>query len=38
MSLSLILVKDEKIEHYIKIKTHKFTVFLVESDINFLCD
>jgi len=36
--LSLILGKDEKIEHYIRIKTHKLIVlkFWVENSINAL--
>jgi len=38
--LSLTLVKNEKIEHYIKIKTHKLIVlkFWVENDDNTLYD
>jgi len=38
MSLSLIL-NNEKVEHYIRIKTHKLIIlrFWVESDINVLC-
>jgi len=39
MSLSFTLVRNEKIENYIRIKTHKLIVlrFLVENDINVLC-
>jgi len=40
MSLSSILTRNENVEHYIKIKTHKLIVlkFWVERDVNFLCD
>jgi len=39
VSLSFILVRNKKIEHYIKIKTHKLIVlrFWVESGVNALC-
>jgi len=33
MSLSLTLIKNKKIERYIKIKIHK-----IENDVNILCD
>jgi len=38
MSLSLTLIRNEKVEHYIKIKTHKHIAlrFWVESDVNAL--
>jgi len=34
------LTKNEKVEHYIKIKTHKLIVliFWVENGVNVLCD
>ena len=40
VSLSPTLARNEKVEHYIKIKTHKLIVlrFLVESGVNALCD
>jgi len=33
------MLGDEKVEHYIRIKTHKFTAlrFWVESGVNALC-
>jgi len=39
VSLNLILVRNEKVEHYIRIKTHKSIVlrFWVESGVNALC-
>jgi len=39
MSLSLTLAKNEKVEHYIMIKTHKLIIlrFWVESGVNALC-
>jgi len=39
MSLSLVLARNEKIEHYIRINTHKPIVlrFWVESGVNVLC-
>jgi len=39
-NLSFTLVKNEKVEHYIRIKVHKFIVlrFWVENDVNILCD
>jgi len=39
MSLSLTLARNRKVEHYIKIKTHKSIAlkFWVESDVNILC-
>jgi len=38
VSLSLTSSKNEKIEHHIKMKTHKFVIlrFLIMSDVNFL--
>jgi len=38
VSLSFILARNEKVEHYIRIKTHKLIVlrFWVESDISAL--
>jgi len=38
VSLSPTLAINERIEHYIRMKTHKFIVlrFLVESDVNVL--
>jgi len=38
VSLSFTLNRNEKVEHYIRIKTHKFIVlrFWVESDVNYL--
>jgi len=40
VSLSPTLIRNNKVEQYIKIKTHKFSVlkFWVKSDINVLCD
>ena len=40
VSLSLTLVRNEKVEYYIKIKIHKpiFLKFWVESDVNILYD
>jgi len=40
MRVSPILIRNEKIEQYIRIKTHEFIVlkFWIESDINVLCD
>jgi len=39
VSLNLTLTRNEKVEHYIKIKIHKLIVlrFWVESDVNVLC-
>jgi len=39
MNLSSTLVRNEKVEHYIKLKTHKPIVltFWVESGVNVLC-
>ena len=39
MSLSPTLIRNEKVEHYIKIKTHKRIAlrFWVESGVNVLC-
>jgi len=39
VNLSLTLTKNEKVEHYIRIKTHKPIVlrFLVENGVNNLC-
>jgi len=39
VNLSPTLAKNEKVEHYIRIKTHKPIVlrFWVESDVNNLC-
>jgi len=39
VSISLTLARNEKVEHYIKIKTHKPIVlkFWVESGVNILC-
>jgi len=39
VSLSSTLIRNEKVEHYIRIKTHKPIVlrFWVESDISVLC-
>ena len=39
MSLSLTLARNEKVEHYIRIKTHKPIAlrFWVESGVNTLC-
>ena len=39
VSLNLTLARKEKVEHYIRIKTHKPIVlrFWVESDVNVLC-
>jgi len=39
MSLSFILAKNEKVEYYIRIKTHKLIVLRiwVESGVNALC-
>jgi len=38
MSLSFTLVRNKKVEHYIKIKVYKFIVlmFWIESDVNIL--
>jgi len=40
VSLNLTLIRNEKVEYYIRIKTHKFIVlkFLVESGVDVLCD
>jgi len=40
VSLSPTLARNEKIEHYIRIKTHKLIAlrFWVESDVNTLCE
>jgi len=40
VSLSPILVINEKVEHYIKIKTHTLIIlrFWVKSGVNILCD
>jgi len=40
MSLSLTLVRNEKVEHYIRIKTHKLIIlrFWIENGVNTLCD
>jgi len=37
--LSFKLTRNEKVEYYIRIKTHKFIVlrFWVENDVNVLC-
>jgi len=39
VSLSPTLIRDEKVEHYIRIKTHKPIAlrFWIESDVNTLC-
>ena len=39
MSLSLTIARNEKVEHYIRIKTHKLIAlrFWVESGVNALC-
>jgi len=39
MSLSFTLVRNEKVKHYIRIKTHKSISlrFWVESGVNTLC-
>jgi len=38
--LNLTSTRNEKVEHYIRIKTHKSIAlrFWVESDVNALCD
>jgi len=38
MSISFILSKNEKVEHHIKMKTHKFIIlrFLVKNVVNSL--
>ena len=40
MSLSPTLIRNEKVEHYIRIKTHKLIAlrFWVESGVSVLCD
>jgi len=40
MSLSPTLIRNEKVEHYIRIKTHKPIVlrFWGESGVSILCD
>jgi len=40
VDLSLTSVKNEKVEHYIRIKIYKFIIlkFYVEIGINILCD
>jgi len=39
MSLNLTLIRNEKVEHHIRIKTHKLITlrFWVKSDVNALC-
>ena len=39
VNLSPTLVRNEKVKHYIRIKTYKLIVlrFWVESDVKFLC-
>jgi len=40
MILSLTLAKNEKVEYYMRIKTHKLIVLrlLVDSGVSILCD
>jgi len=38
VSLNFTFIKNKKVEHYIKIKIHKFIILRFKSDINPLCE